>query len=327
MSNMHPTSPGARIPVIAAGPLAHRLLQALAERFELIVLPKADPALVTDEIAAQVRGMAVLGECSAAFMTALRGLEIVANFGVGYNAVDVGHALKHGVVVTYTPDVLNDEVADTTIGLLIATLRELPRADAFLRQGRWAAGERYPLTRGTLRGRKVGIYGLGRIGRAIAERLVPFNVEVSYHNRRPVSDVQWTWHPTLLELAEAVDTLICVVPGGAVTTHAINAEVLAALGSEGVLVNVGRGSTVDEAALVAALRDGTIMAAGLDVFEGEPHVPHELIELPNTVLLPHVGTASIPTRDIMGDLVADNLSAWFAEGRALTPVPECASRP
>ncbi|MDG4886824.1 2-hydroxyacid dehydrogenase [Mesorhizobium sp. WSM4887] len=313
---------GEKIAVIAAGPLSPRALDALALRFDVTHLAKGDATLVTSDLAAKVRGVAVMGGCTDAFISALPKLEIIASFGVGYDAVDVTQAVRQGVIVTHTPDVLNDEVADTAVGLLIATLRDLPRADAFLRQGRWAAGERFPLTCGTLSGRKVGIFGLGRIGRAIALRLQTFNVEISYHNRRQIVDVPWTWHPTLLDLARSVDTLICVAPGGRETTHATNAEVLAALGRDGVLINIGRGSTVDEAALVQALRIGTIMAAGLDVYEHEPKVPPDLLALPNTVLLPHVGSASIPTRNLMSDLMVKNLTSWFDEGRAITPVPE-----
>lgn len=315
-----------RASIIAAGPLAPRVKEALAQDYEVIEMARADAATVTPAMAQSVRGVAVLGAANAAFLAALPNLEILASFGVGYDAVDVSHAVGQGVIVTHTPDVLNDEVADTAIGLLLNTLRELPKAEAFLRQGRWAAGERYPLTRATLRGRKVGIFGLGRIGQAIARRLEPFGVEIAYHNRREVADVPWIWHPTLVGLATAVDTLICVAPGGPATRHAIGTEVLAALGSEGVLINVGRGSTVDETALIAALSRGTILSAGLDVFEDEPRVPQALIDLPNTCLLPHVGSASIATRAAMGDLVVANLLSWFKERRAVTPVPECRAK-
>lgn len=311
--------------IIATGALPPIVHDGLSRNFEVTALPKADPTLIPSDIAARVRGIAVMGGCSGAFMASLPQLEVVSSFGVGYDAVDVAQALASGVTVTHTPDVLNDEVADTAIGLLISTIRELPQAEMFLRKGSWAGGEKYPLTRGTLGGRKVGIFGLGRIGRAIARRLEPFNVEISYHNRRPVPDVPWAWHPTLLDLAGAVDTLICAAPGGADTAHAINSEVLSALGREGVLINVGRGSSVDEMALVKALREGTIMAAGLDVFEREPKVPEELIALTNVVLLPHVGTASVPTRNRMGDLVVRNLISWFDAGKAITPIPECVS--
>ena len=185
-----------------------------------------------------------------------------------------------GVMVTNTPDVLTEEVADTAIGLLLNTVRELPKAEAWLRDGRWVKEGAYPLTRMTLRGRRVGIFGMGRIGRAIARRLEAFGLPIAYHNRRPVEGVAYDYHPTLAGLAEAVDTLISVAPGGAATEKAVDAKVLAALGPNGVFVNIGRGSTVDESALVEALASGTIRAAGLDVFENEPHVPQALIDLP-----------------------------------------------
>lgn len=228
-------------------------------------------------------------------------------------------------MVTNTPDVLTEEVADTAVGLLINTVRELPKAEAWLRAGRWVKDGAYPLSRATLRGRSVGIFGMGRIGLAIARRLEAFGLPVSYHNRRKAEGVDYTYHDTLVGLARAVDTLISVAPGGAATDKAVNADVLAALGPNGVFVNIGRGSTVDQAALAVALRDGTILAAGLDVFDDEPRVPDDLLSLGNACLLPHVGSASVHTRQAMADLVVDNLIGWFDEGKALTPVGETAS--
>jgi lactate dehydrogenase-like 2-hydroxyacid dehydrogenase len=174
----------------------------------------------------------------------------------------------------------------------------------------------------SLRGRSVGIFGLGRIGKAIAHRVEAFGLPVSYHNRRKADDVSYTYYPSLLELAKAVDTLILVAPGGAETAKAIDADVLKALGPEGVLINIGRGSVVDEDALAQALTDGTIAAAGLDVFANEPNVPQALLDAPNTVLLPHIGSASEKTRRDMANLVIDNLISWFDNGEAITPVPE-----
>lgn len=251
-------------------------------------------------------------------------LQVVANVAVGVDNIDLEAARAAGVTVTNTPDVLTDETADTAVGLLLNTVRELSRSERWLRDGRWAHDGPYPLTRGTLRGRHVGILGLGRIGRAIAGRLEGFGLPISYHNRTPVDDVTYTHHPSVHGLAHAVDTLVVVLPGGDATRHTVNAEVLAALGPQGVLINIGRGTTVDEAALIDALSNGTIMAAGLDVFEHEPHVPQALLDLDNATLLPHVGSASVHTREAMADLVVDNLVAWFAEGRPLTPVPETA---
>jgi len=310
--------------VAIAGRFNERVIEQVTAHFPTVLFERADPALIEPDVAARVRGLAALCPVGAAFLDALPKLEIVAGSAVGYDTIDVARCVARGIVVTNTPDVLTDDVADAAVGLLINTVRELPRAEAWLRGGRWARGEPFPLTRATLRERHVGIFGMGRIGLAIARRLEPFGVRLSYHNRRPVEGVAYGYHPSLTALAEAVDTLVCVAPGGAGTWHAIDAAVLKALGRDGVLVNVGRGSTVDEAALIEALRDGTILAAGLDVFEDEPRVPQALIDLPNAYLLPHVASATVHTRRIMGDLTFGNLDAWFREGRALTPVPETA---
>ena len=231
----------------------------------------------------------------APLIAALPKLEIVANFGVGYDTVDVKAAAARGIIVTNTPDVLNEEVADLAMGLLLATAREIPQADRYLRQGRWLKAA-YPLTRGTLRGRTLGIVGLGRIGKAIAKRAEAFGLSIAYYGRRRQADVSFAYHDTLLGLAQAVDTLMIIVPGGAETRSMINAEVLEALGPNGILINVARGSVVDEDALAQALANKTILAAGLDVFAEEPQVPQALIDLDNVVLLPHVGSASNHTR-------------------------------
>jgi lactate dehydrogenase-like 2-hydroxyacid dehydrogenase len=269
---------------------------------------------------ASVRGIAASGRIDGALMAQLPNLEIVANFGVGYDGIDVEWAARHGVIVTNTPDVLTDEVADLAVGLLIATVRQLPQADRFLRAGSWLQSS-FPLGP-TLRTRTVGILGLGRIGRAIATRLEAFGLPIAYHGRTRQADVVYPYHDTLVGLAAAVDTLICVAPGGAATHHAVNAEVLAALGPSGVLINVGRGSVVDEAALIDALSRGVILSAGLDVFEDEPSVPEALIAMPHVVLLPHVGSASHHTRGLMGQLVVDNLLSWFSGKGPLSPVAE-----
>lgn len=315
--------------VLVIGRLHARAVGRLEDTFVVSHLDRADPTPVSARVADQVRAIAAVygagaGRIDGVFMDALPSLEIIANFGVGYDGVDAEAAAGRGIVVTNTPDVLTDETADTAVGLLLNTVRELARAERWLRDGRWVADGPYPLTRATLRGRHVGIFGLGRIGRAIAGRLEGFGLPVSYHNRNPVDGVTYTYHPTLVDLARAVDTLIAVVPGDDSTRHAVNAEVLAALGPQGVLINVGRGAAVDEAALIDALSSGTIMAAGLDVFEDEPHVPQALLDLDNATLLPHVGSASVHTREAMADLVVDNLVAWFTQARPLTPVPETA---
>lgn len=251
-------------------------------------------------------------------------LEIVANFGVGYDSVDVASAARRGIVVTNTPGVLEDEVADFAVALLLATVRRLPQADRFVREGRWVRGN-FPLG-ATLRDRTIGLLGMGRIGEKIARRLSAFDVPVVYH-ARAARPVPYRHHPDLVSMARDVDTLLAIVPGGPATRGLVGAAVLSALGPNGIFVNVARGSVVDEAALVEALRSGTILAAGLDVFADEPRVPQALLELDNVVLAPHVGSATHHTRGRMGRLVVDNLTSWF-EGRGpVTPVPETPWRP
>jgi lactate dehydrogenase-like 2-hydroxyacid dehydrogenase len=312
------------VTILVPGTLIEHAVGRIGRTFRLLRIERADPALLDAGTAGTVRGVASMGAISAAFIDALPKLEIIANMGVGYDSVDATHAARRGIMVTNTPDVLTEEVADTAVGLLINTVRELPRAEEWLRSGRWQRDGHYRLSPATLRGRRVGIFGMGRIGLAIARRLEAFGLTIAYHNRRPVEGVGYTYYPSLIELAKAVDTLISVAPGGASTEKAVNAEVLRALGPNGVFVNIGRGSTVDQPALIEALQKGTIRAAGLDVFAAEPHVPQELIDLPNASLLPHVGSASVHTRNAMADLVVDNLVTWFSEGRALTPVAETA---
>lgn len=315
-----------RIAVLIPGRIHPRVRARLAARFDLLEIDSAEAVdSLTEEVRERVRGAAVSGRFPSSLIAALPKLEVIGSFGVGYDGVDVKEAAARGIVVSNTPDVLNDEVADTTIALLLNTLRRFPAAETYLRAGRWAAEGAFPLSPMSLKGRHVGIHGLGRIGLEIAARLVPFKVEISYHTRRPRADVSFTYHDSLLGLARAVDTLISIVPATPETKGAINADVLEALGPEGVLINVGRGSTVDQPALIRALQDGTIAAAGLDVFADEPQVPDALIALDNVSLLPHVASASVPTRNAMADLVADNLMAWFDTGSALTPVPETAS--
>lgn len=310
------------VAILVPGQFNDHAVGRIDRTFSRVWIERADASLVTDELRRTVRGIAAFGGINAALIDALPNLEIIANFGVGYDSVDARHAAQRGVMVTNTPDVLTEEVADTAIGLLINTIRDLPRAETWLRDGSWARNGNYPLSRLTLRGRSVGIFGMGRIGLAIARRLEVFGLPIAYHNRRRVEGLAYEYHGTLKGLAEAVDTLISVAPGGASTEKAVNAEILSVLGPNGVFVNIGRGSTVDEAALAAALANGTIAAAGLDVFADEPNVPPALLAAPNTSLLPHVGSASEHTRRAMADLCVDNLISWFSEGRALTPVPE-----
>ena len=310
-----------RTRVLVPGKINQRVLDRLADAFEIVRIESADPALVTAGMR-DVKAIAVSGRVPGALMDALPQLEIIANFGVGYDGVEVGHAAEKGIAVSNTPDVLTEEVADTAVGLLLNTLRQLPQAEQWLRQGRWSREGAFPLSPLSLRGRSVGLYGLGRIGLAIARRLEAFGVSIAYHTRSPREGLAYAYHPTLVGMAGAVDTLVVIVPGTEATRRTVDAEVLAALGSNGVLINVGRGSTVDEQALIAALQAGVIAGAGLDVFENEPQVPEALVALPNVSLLPHVASASVVTRNAMADLVADNILAWFSTGKALTPVPE-----
>jgi lactate dehydrogenase-like 2-hydroxyacid dehydrogenase len=248
-------------------------------------------------------------------------LELVASFGVGYDHMDVKWAAAHNVVLTNTPDVLTEEVADTALGLLLCTVREFPQAERYLRAGKWLE-RNYPLTKATLRNRTVGMVGMGAIGQAIARRLAAFGVPVVYHTRKPRRDVNYLHCPSLIEMARAVDILMVIVPGGAGTANLINAEVLDALGPDGILINMARGSVVDEPALIKALQDKRIMTAGLDVFAKEPDVPQELIAMDNVVLFPHLGSASVYTREKMDQLVVDNIAAWAAGKPPLTPVAE-----
>lgn len=308
--------------ILVSGNFNDYALNKLRTVFDVELIASGDPALLNPQVAASIRGLASMGRVSAELIDALPQLEIIANFGVGYDAVNVAHAVEKNIMVTNTPGVLTEEVADTTLGLLLNTVRELSKAETYLRAGKWESEGSYPLSKLTLRNRKAGIFGLGRIGLAVAKRLEAFGVEVAYHNRRPVEGVPYEYYDTLIGLAQAVDTLIVVVPGSASTAKAVNADILAALGADGVLINIGRGSVVDEDALVEALNNKTIAAAGLDVFENEPKVRQALKDAPNAVLLPHVGSASVATRTAMAELVVDNLISWFNSDTAITPVSE-----
>lgn len=253
-------------------------------------------------------------------LATLPNLRLISSYGVGYDAIDTSAATARGIPVTHTPDVLNQEVATTALMLCLACWRNLEAQMAQARSGRWASEGGLPLSR-TADGRTIGILGFGRIGKALAAKLAPFSPAIHYHGRG-AQDVPYTYHASLTGMARAVDTLISILPGGTATHHMIGAEVLDALGPEGTLINIGRGSVVNEAALIAALKNGRIAAAGLDVFENEPHIPRALRALPNTVLLPHIGSATVETRRAMGDLSIDNLVAHKAGKPLLTPVPE-----
>ena len=316
---------GEKTEVLLLGPAKPLIVSGLKAAFTLHVAAEAkDAEALIAEIAPRVRAVAVSGppgRVDSALMTRLPKLEIVSNFGVGYDNIDVKWAGAHGIVVTNTPDVLTEEVADTALGLLLCTVREFPQAERYLRAGKWMSAQ-YPLTKATLRDRTVGMVGMGRIGKAIARRLDAFRVPVVYHSRNPQAGVPYRYYPKLLDMARDVDTLMVITPGGAETKNLINAEILQALGPNGILINMARGSVVDEPALIKALREKKICSAGLDVFLKEPEVPKELLAMDNIVLFPHLGSSTVYTRRKMEQLVVDNLLAWNAGKPPLTPVSE-----
>jgi lactate dehydrogenase-like 2-hydroxyacid dehydrogenase len=249
-------------------------------------------------------------------------LEIIACFGVGYDGIDLRRCQERDIVVTNTPDVLTEETADAALGLLLMTVRELSSAERYLRAGKWLTDGNYPRTEATLRDRTVGLVGFGRIGQALARRITALNVPVVYHSRHPKRDVSYPYYSNLLKMARDVDTLVVVLPATESTRRIISEPVLEALGERGIFINMGRGAVVDEAALIRALIQKTIFAAGLDVYVNEPNVPRELLELNNVVLLPHVGSASQYTHNAMGALLLKNLHSWFQQGVPITPVVE-----
>ena len=315
--------------VLFIGPPRTHLLGELAKAFSVhqVGTQKEIDDNLSTRLAPRLRYVAVgghPGSIDGATMKKFPQLEIVASFGVGYDNVDTKYAAAHGITVTNTPDVLNEEVADTALGLLLCTVREFPQVDRYVRAGKWPQHGDYPLTQ-SLHDRTVGIVGLGRIGKAIARRLDAMRVPVVYHARRPQPDVPYRHYPVLVDMARDSDVLLVITPGGAATKNLVDAKVLEALGPNGILINVSRGSVVDEAALIEALKKRKILSAGLDVYAEEPHVPKELIEMDHVVLFPHVGSASIHTRRAMEQLVVDNLVAWSAGKPPLTPVPETPS--
>jgi len=313
--------------LLLLGPPKRVMVDGLAAAFNVHRLPERDADAVLAALAPKLKAIAVSSvtdRVDASMMARMPQLAIVSTFGVGYDHIDAAFAARRGIIVTNTPDVLTEEVADTAIGLLLCTAREFVEAERFVRAGKWL--ERgYPLSKATLRNRTVGMVGMGRIGKAIARRLDGMAVPLVYHTRRP-ADVPYRHYPGLIEMARAVDVLMVIVPGGAQTRHLINAEVLAALGGDGILINMARGSVVDEAALIKALQDKTIVTAGLDVYANEPQVPPELLAMEHVVLFPHLGSASVYTRTQMDQLVVDNLLAWAAGKPPLTPVPEVRDR-
>lgn len=293
----------------------------IAESFDVVELPSEGVDAFLAEHGAGIVAVATFAGIKPDVMAALPDLKVISSFGVGYDSIDANEAARRGILVGHTPDVLNDEVADTTIMLWLATSKHLVQGDAWARSGQWEEKGNYPLTK-SVRNRTVGILGLGRIGQTIAEMATMFDANVIYHTRSK-KDVPYTYYDDLTEMAQAADVLIVITPGGAATQRLVNADVMNALGPEGILVNVARGSVVDEPALIKALQDGRLGGAGLDVFESEPHIPDALKALDNVVLAPHIGSATVETRDAMGALVCENLESWLAHGKIKACVPEC----
>ncbi|MBN8418207.1 MAG: 2-hydroxyacid dehydrogenase [Verrucomicrobia bacterium] len=309
-----------KTPVLILAPLPDFLMQPLlAAHVCHDYFHAEDKAALLARVGAEIRGIVLSGGTlvPVALLEQLPKLEILSVFGVGYDGVPVDWCKANGIRVTNTPDVLTEDVADTASALVLMTSRKLAAASRFLRAGAWEKGP-FPLAH-ALRGKLAGIVGLGRIGKAIAHRLEAHGMRIAYHGRTR-QDVPWEYVDSLLGLAQAVDFLVLALPGGATTKHLVSAEVLAALGAKGTLINIARGSVVDEAALITALQNGTIRGAGLDVFENEPHVPEALIQCENAVLLPHLSSGTHETRAEMARLVVANLAAHFSGAPPLTPV-------
>jgi lactate dehydrogenase-like 2-hydroxyacid dehydrogenase len=311
--------------VLVIGPPKKLIVDGVGAAFKAHVMAAAkDGETLLAEVGPHVRAIASTApsaKADRALIGRLPRLEIISSFGVGYDNIDVKTAVERGIVVCNTPQVLTEEVADTALGLLLCTVREFPQAERYLRAGKWTSDD-YPLSKATLRDRTVGMVGLGAIGKAIARRLDAFAVPVVYHSRNPQPGVSYRYYPKLVDMARDVDTLLVITPGGPATRNLIDAEVLAALGPRGILINMSRGTVVDEAALIKALQDRTILTAGLDVYLNEPQVPPELLAMDHIVLFPHLGSSSQYTRAKMEQLVVDNLLAWAAGKPPLTPVPE-----
>lgn len=306
--------------VAQAGNLMPSLEDFLRTHYAADRLPD-DPADLDPQAASRIRAVVTSGRFGvpSALMSALPNLDVVVNFGVGYDTTDVKQAAERGIRVTNTPDVLTDCVADTALALLLDTFRRFGASERFLRDGKWRSGG-YPLTR-RFSGSTIGIVGLGRIGQAIAERANGFGCTVLYHNRREVPGSPWGYVGSLTELATQVDALVVAVPGGRATDGIVDRDVLDAIGPAGFLINIARGSVVDEEALIAALESGSIAGAGLDVFANEPEVPAAL-HRDDVALLPHVGSGTVETRNEMRDLVLANLAAHLGGLDLITPVPE-----
>lgn len=305
--------------ILIAGRMPPNVIEQLEQDFTVhhwAVAP--DPQALLAEVGSRVRGLATnaVQGVPAELLEALPQLEIIASSGIGTDALQMERARAAGIRVTVTPDVLNDDVADMGMGLMLAVARKIGHGDRWVRAGRWMTG----LDLGyRVSGKRLGILGLGRIGRVLARRAEAFDMEIAYHQRSRNPDVPYTYFDNLIDLASFSDFLVVVVPGGQATEKMVNRAVLDALGPDGTLINIGRGSTVDEPALVEALAQGRIRGAGLDVFADEPNVPAELLSMDNVVLAPHFASATVETRLAMGQLVVDNLRAHFSGQPLLTP--------
>jgi lactate dehydrogenase-like 2-hydroxyacid dehydrogenase len=312
------------VDILVTAPLPPFLAQPLASDYRCHDYAAAnDREALVREVGPRVRGLVQGGGTvtPTTLLDALPALEIISVFGVGYDGVPTAYCRGRDIKVTNTPDVLTDDVADVAVALILMTSRRFIESNRLVREGQWP--HRSPPLATKLAGRSVGIVGLGRIGKAIAKRVEAMGMRVAYTGRRP-QDVPYRYVQDLAALASEVDFLVVACPGGSATRHLIDGRILAALGAKGTLVNIARGSIVDESALVAALEKGTIKSAGLDVFENEPHVPETLRTMDNVVLLPHVGSATRETRQAMADLCKANLDTWFAKRKTLTLVPELA---
>jgi hydroxypyruvate reductase len=298
------------------------LVERLEKEFTLhdFVAP-SDPDKLLEEVGPKIRGILAGGMKgpNANLINRLENLEIIASFSVGFDATDVVAAQARGVIVTHTPEVLTGDVADLAMTFILMAPRRIAEAERFLRAGKWTQGRMDLGT--TVRGKRLGILGLGRIGKAVARRAEVFGLHIGYHDIKPMGDLPYRSYPTLLDLAAASDMLLVACEGGTATRGLVGADVLQALGPQGFLINTARGPIVDQPALVAALRDGRIAGAALDVFDGEPQVPAELMAMENVVLTPHIASSTHETRRAMADLVYDNLRAHFDGKPVLTPVP------
>ncbi len=308
--------------VLIVGKMMPHVMEALEAAYTTHKLYEADDRTkFLNEVGESIRGIATSGHLGAdpAMMDACANLEIISCYGVGVDAINLPHAASKGIIVTNTPDVLNDDVANTALMLLLASTRNLVAYDKFVRAGRWPKEGDPPLTQ-AIADEQIGIVGIGRIGQAIAQKLGVFHCNVAYHARSERTNLPYRYYGNIVDMARDSLALIVITPGGAATHHLINREVMDALGPKGHLINVSRGSVVDEDALVAALIEGRLGYAGLDVFANEPQVPDALLAMDNVVLQPHQGSGTVRTRRAMGDLVIDNLAAHFAGKPALTPL-------